>query len=377
MVAIGRAYRGQNNQESALEWADRSLPVAERLGLLEPTARGIMSRGVGLLTLARPREGLILLRGAHQLALANDLREVELNARVLLTFYEQWGDPAAGLALGREGIEIGRRLGSRSYGFQMVGNSSICALRVGEWDWAAATLDDWLGLEVTAAAFAEFFVDRAILRSLRGAADDAAADLAEASRLRATITDPQFESYELLARAWSALSAGDLAGARAHAERATSITEYFQPLALPLAARAALWTADVREAESALAAFAATHYRGPVLDVDRTVARAGVAALNGRGAEALAGYREALRGYRALGAGFDEALAVVDMAIALPAPERDAPDVVVAIAGARQRLEGLGATPFVSRLDAASDSQATRPVRDADAAAADQQAVPS
>ncbi|MEA2478448.1 MAG: hypothetical protein QOJ07_370, partial [Thermoleophilaceae bacterium] len=86
MVAITRAHRGQNNQESALEWVERYLPVAERLGLLEPTARGIVSRGVSLITVARPREGLILLRGAHQLAEADELRDVELNARVLLTF---------------------------------------------------------------------------------------------------------------------------------------------------------------------------------------------------------------------------------------------------------------------------------------------------
>ena len=197
MVAIVRAHRGQADQESALKWLERCLPVAERLGLLEPTARGIMGRGSALLTYGRPREGLVLLRGAHQLALANDLREVELNARVLLTFFEQWGDPAAGLALGREGIEIGRRLGSRAYGFQMVGNSSICAFRVGEWDWAGAILDEWLGLEVTAGSFAEFFVDRAILRSLRDDDVGAAADIAEAERLRTTITDPQFESYEL------------------------------------------------------------------------------------------------------------------------------------------------------------------------------------
>ena len=31
-----------------------------------------------------------------------------------MTFYEQWGEPAAGLALAREGLEIGRRRGSRA-----------------------------------------------------------------------------------------------------------------------------------------------------------------------------------------------------------------------------------------------------------------------
>ena len=375
MSAMRAGYRGQNDTGPSLEWLDRYLPVAERLGLLEPTARGIMSRGITLLTAGRPREGLVLLRGAHQLALANDLHEVELNARVLLTFYEQWGEPAAGLALGREGIEIGRRLGSRSYGFQMVGNSSICAFRVGEWAWAASLLDEWLGLDLTASFFAEFFVDRAILKALRG--DDPDGDLNEASRLRATITDPQFESYELLARAWAALVAGDLADARAHAQLAFSKTAYFQPLAMPLAARASLWAGDAQLADADVATLEATTYWGPALEADRLAARAGVAALAGRGAEALAGYREALRGYRALDLAFDEALAVVDMATVLPSPERDALDVAAAIEAARETLTRLGAVPFLARLDGAGARPPVASARAPDRAPALKSGVPS
>ena len=356
MVAIVRANRGQNDQRSALEWLEQYLPIAERLGLLEATARGILGRGVSLLALGRPREGLVLLRGAHQLALANDLHEVEFNARVLQTFFEQWGEPAVGLALGREGFEVGRRLGSRVYGFGMVGNSAFCAFRVGEWDWAAALLDEWLGIEVTASGWAEFFVDRAILRAMRG--DDGSADIAEAAALRAKITDPQFESYELLARAWAALSAGDLSAARANAERAVAMTDYFGPLALPLAVRAALWAGDPAEAAAAVAAFDTVSSWGLALELDRAAARAGVAALHGRGAEALAGYREALRGYRGLGLAFDEAAAAVDMATVLPTPERDASDVVAAIEAARETLARLGAAPFLDRLQAAAAGRA-------------------
>jgi hypothetical protein len=309
------------------------------------------------------------------MALANDLREVELNARVLVTFFEQWGDPARGLALGREGIEIGRRVGSRAYGFQMVGNSAICAFRVGEWEWAGAMLNEWLSLELTLSQLAEFFVDRAILRSLRGQDVDASADIEEAARLRTTMTDPQFESYELLARAWWSLATGDFAGARAHAERAIGITGYFEPLALPLAARATLWAGDQTQASAALAALEATKHWGPVLDVDRLVARAGVAALSGRGPEALAAYREALRGYRALGLAFDEAIAVVDMATILPAPEREAPDVTAAIDAAHETLTRLGAAPFLVRLEMVAPSNV--PAAAPGQAAGDRQVVPS
>ena len=349
MVAMVRASRGQNDQAASLEWLERYLPISERLGLLEPTARGIMGRGIVLVNYNRPREGLVLLRGAHEFALANELYDVEFNARVLVTFYEQWGEPARGLELGREGLEISTRRGSRSYGFGMVGNSVICAFRVGEWDWAAELLDEWLSIEATAAGWAEFFVDRAILRALRG--EDPHPDIDEAARLRTTITDPQFESYDLFARAWAALASGDLASARTHAEGASATTDYFRPLAMPLEVRATMWSGDLEAAERVVDRFETAGFWGPVLQVDRIVARAGLAALRGNGPEALAGFREALKGYRGLGLAFDEAAAAVDMATLLNAPEREAPDVVAAIDSARETLTRLGARPFLDQLD--------------------------
>ena len=352
MAALARACRGLNKYPDGLEWLERYLPVAERLGLLDVTARGILGRGTTLLNFGRPREALVLLRGAHQLALANDLREVELNARVLLTFFEQWGDPAAGLALGREGIDIGRRVGSRAYGFQMVGNSSICALRVGEWEWAGALLDEWLSLDVTAGAFAEFYVDRAILKAMRG--QESMTDIEESSKLRIEITDPQFESYELLARAWAAHAAGDLDDVRALADQAVARTDYFAPLALPLAIRAAAWAGDAPGAATHLGALEASGFWGPTLEADVVLGQASVAAVEGRVADALAGYREALRVYRNLGLAFEAAAAAVDMTTLLPAAERDAPEVVAAVASARETLTRLGARPFLDRLDGAA-----------------------
>ena len=349
MGGIAASYRGLNDVPNALTWMDRVSPLAERLGVLDETVRGIVGRGSVLTTRGRPREGLILLRGAQQLADASDFRDIELQARVLLTFFEQWSEPAAGLALGREGFEIAKRLGSRAYGFQMLGNSVINALRVGEWDWAASILDEWLSAQTTAAFWAEAYADRAILRSLRGT--DASADVAAATSLRETITDPQFESYELMARAWAAFAGGDLPAARAKAERAAELTDYFAPLTYSLAVRTALWEGDAAETSRVISAMRAENFWGLALEVDRAAARAGLAALEGRGPDALAGYREALRAYRQLGLAFDEAAAAVDAATLLALPERDAPDVQAATAAARETLTRLGARPFLARLE--------------------------
>ena len=50
----------------------------------------------------------------------------------------------------------------------MVGNAMSCSLRTGEWDWAAALLDEWLSNEITGSFYLELYVDRAVLTALRG-----------------------------------------------------------------------------------------------------------------------------------------------------------------------------------------------------------------
>jgi class 3 adenylate cyclase/predicted ATPase len=353
MQRVAWTYLNQDDAGGAMTWWDRLLPIAERLGLLEGTADGILGRGESLLRTGRPREGMVLLRGAHQLAIANDLRDAELGARVLLTYHEQWGEPAVGLALAREGLEIGRRRGSRRYGSWMVENGCICALRTGDWDWVAGLLDEWLALESATIVWAESFVDRAILRSLRG--EDAAADIAEAARIRleVAVSGNEFEPYGLWAGAWAAFAGGRPDEVRRLGERAAELMmASLAPLVCPLMARSALWAGDGPGAASALAILDASAHVGAALAADRLVVRAGIDALEGRGPAALAGYREALRAYRKLGLAFDEAAAAVDMAVLLPSPERDAPDVATAIAAARSTLERLGARPFLARLDA-------------------------
>ena len=347
------------DHEAALGWVDRYLPIAERLDLMHWIATGLISKGSILFRLNRAREALVLLRGGHQLTIALDDRDRERGGRTLLTFYAQWNDPAEGLALAREGLEIAHRIGSRAYGVQMVGNGSICALRVGEWPWAADLLEESIPAEASDPRYAEFFVDRAVLTALRGG--DAIADIATAARLRQGITDPQYESYEHWARAWAAFASGAYADARREADLASRHTSFFHPLTSPLAARAALWAGDADDALRTLDALSESGYRGAAVELDMATIRAGIAALEGRGAEAVAAYREVLKGWRQAGLAFDEALAVTDMATLLPPGEIASADAQTAIVWARVTLERLGARPILERL--ASVEEALTPAR--------------
>jgi hypothetical protein len=167
--------------------------------------------------------------------------------------------------------------------------------------------------------------------------------------LRQEMTDSQFEAYEHWARAWAALAAGAYADARDEAARATRIAKYFYPVLAPLAARAALWAGDADGAQATLDALMQSGYRGMAVELDMATIRAGIAALEGRGPEALAAYRDVLKGWRQAGLAFDEALAVTDMATLLPPNERSA-EVQTAVDWARATLERLGAMPILERL---------------------------
>jgi class 3 adenylate cyclase len=358
MLGFMRAYRALTDTQNALFWTDRLLPVAERLGDLHAIARGLHGRGVSLIVSGRPNEGLMLIRGSHQLALANDLAEVELSTRVQLTFYEQWGDPAAGLALGREGLEIGRHRGSRAYSFAMVGNAAISAMRVGEWDWAESLLEEWLEVAADENLRKEFRVDRALLHAHRGM--DPTEDIEAASGAILGVTDPQYDSYEHLARAAASFAAGKLEAAIEHAERSAAITPTFNPLVIPIAARAALWGGDAPTARRLLELPGLAAFAGRALEADRVRIAAGIAALEGRRPDALAGFLDALRSYSELGLRFDEAAAAVDLALLLPSIEDESSAASQAITAARETLGRLGARPYLDRLDGAPRGSAAR-----------------
>jgi class 3 adenylate cyclase len=351
MLQVSAGYVGIEDEPSVLIWLERALPLAERLNLTPLIADGLARLSSVLYRLERPEESLILLRGVHDLAVANGLDAVHRRTRTALTFYEQFADPVTGLAMTREGLEIASRSGSKNYGFLMVGNAVSCALRVGEWEWAAALLDEWLTGQTTVGVYLELFADRAVLTTLTGG--DASADIAAAQRLLVGVSDPQYTSYLHWARSWAALTAGRLDDARTEATTAVDVTAFFAPITLPIATRAALWAGRLEEARTLATRVDVSIVRGRAIAVDRITLHAGVAALEGRRSDAVAGYREAVRGWQQIGLAFDEALAGLDLAILLAPTEREMPEAPAVTESTRAILTRLGARPLLARLEAA------------------------
>jgi class 3 adenylate cyclase len=327
MLLLARV-EANDDDPRMLAWIERLLPVAERLRMTSELAEGLIMRSSGLFRTWRPVEALLLLRGAHELAVANGHEEVHRRSRTILSFYEQFADPPAGLAIAREGLEYANRTGSTAYGFQMVGNGVSCAIRTGEWAWARQLVDEWLANDITGQFYLELYVDRAVLKALIG--EDAQRDIAAAQALLPGVEDPQFPAYVHWARAWAALCGGDLDTAHAQALGAAQQVAYFVPIAAPLAIRAALWQGNADATRTPLAMLEAHDMSAQATALDVLTMRAGVAAVEGRRIEAVAGYRDALRGWKQLGCEFDEALAAVDVATLLKPTEREMPEAVTA-----------------------------------------------
>ena len=127
----------------------------------------------------------------------------------------------------------------------------------------------------------------------------------------------------------------------------------------------ALWAGDAATARELTVRIEASLIRGQAIGLDLATLRAGVAALDGRRAEAIAGYRDVLRGWRQLDLAFDEALAALDMAILLAPTAGEMAEAPAAIDWTRETLTRLRAAPLLERLDEATAGVAAKVPTDA------------
>jgi len=330
-----------------LEAAEIALAAAERLDLTAVIADVLVTKGSALGFVGRTYEGLGALEAGRRLADARDYVNVSLRAQTNLGNILAYRDPAAGFATACAGYEVALRYGLRTQSMYLAGNASLAALRTGDWDWISDHMSDAALGEVEPFDRAMNLTYRSPVALFRGEPND---DIDEVTALVAKIPDPQAGADLDRTRAYAALAAGD--GLRAFelgmASGEASTTNGPAPFAL--AARGALWAGDAEHARAAHDRFAGLGYHGPAIELEVRTMTAGIAALEGRRAEALALYREAWRGWREIGCDFDLALAELD-AIQLLGVEE--PDLRTAAEESRTILERLRARPLLERLAAA------------------------
>ena len=221
------------------------------------------------------------------------------------------------------------------------------ALFLGDWNESRAAITELEQRDLSLTQIAVLDCVRLMLMALSGQPAEASTRLNESANQLATSEDVALPATYLRARAVVNLAAGDFEAAQRESAKAVSTSPMGinSPHALAIQARAALWLGDTEGVREALAAMMG--FRGRWMEAERLTAKAGLAALEGRGKEAAKGYQEAIEAWRTLECTLDLALCELDLVLLLGADHRAATVVMEA----RDIFAQLGAKPFLDRLN--------------------------
>ena len=353
---LARVYFLSDQHASSISVADRVLEAAERLDLVDIVADTLITRGSALVHIGRNYEGIGTIETGQRLAAANNSPHTVIRALNNLAALQVETDPRASLAAAREGLVLSRKMGRKDA--HLVDNAFGGAIRVGEWDWILGLIEEQRNASDDRFMSLVGLSDLIGLRSLRGEPVDAL--LVEIEKLPADERDNVWATAVAQARAWAAFAAGKFDEARRECHRLGDGFAEMTASAYTLAAHADLLAGELAAAREDLTVVENTNWRGRAHDADRAAIKAGIAALEGRRADALALYRESLRLWRALGLAWDEALCCLSMATRLDPSE---PEVRAAVETGREILVRLKAQPFLDRLDAAMSRERTTAAR--------------
>jgi class 3 adenylate cyclase/tetratricopeptide (TPR) repeat protein len=346
-VKLALAYINADEPGKALETVEQVLPVAEHRDLAEILADALVTKGGALGELGRLREAIGLTTAGEGLAREHGLNELLLKALVVGGYLRSEIDPLGAMTQYRDGFELARRIGHRPRMLLFANNIGYTAFLTGDWDLGLAEMEARLAEELERTDRMLLLGNALIIRASRG--EDVASGIAELEEMAKSESE-QMMGQLFDTQATAALAAGRLADAAAAFRALAGSQASYGPIAHYQAARPALWARDADAALSDLAAIDASGMHGPVVELRRLTIRAGIAALEGRSAEAESMYRDALRGWHDLGLVWDETLTAIDMATLL---DPSLPDVEAAAESARATLERLGARPYLDRLEAA------------------------
>jgi class 3 adenylate cyclase/tetratricopeptide (TPR) repeat protein len=340
---LARAHMLVGDYEQALDWADRTLEVAGRLGLSAVAVDALITRGTAEMRLGDESAGLADLRRAIAQAQQRGVISAELRARNNLAWLVVADDPHATMDSARGGMELATRMGVGDMALQFAEVACAVAVDTGDWDWALATLAEFHDQPQAPAHRIQFAASEAILRALRGDADAGA--VLEALEPLDPETDPQILAAIDLAAAWIAFLDHRLEDARRLADVAAARSlGAEQHAAFSLAARASLWLHDADRAAVQLAAIGGLRTRGRAVDAIRDTLRAGISALTAQPDEAEAGYRAAADRLRALELPLQLGICLLERATFLPTSDPAGRGEAISV------LERIGAGALLADL---------------------------
>ena len=347
LAQLSRAYFFAENHRRAIEVADRALVAGARLDLAPIVADLLITRGSALGALGRTYEALGTIRAG--IALADEIGLVSTGLRGRLNLGVMAKDPRVSFEAAQDGLEIARRYGLRGFVRTLVGNLASAAIDVGEWDVASRELGT--ALEESTDEFERNFLawTLASLDAFQG--EDVAAEVERLLTWGAGLGEAGEQAMPGLR--------ADIAFANGDHERASDTWMEFArtdslnaPVAYSGAGVAGLLARDRGRAQQALDGLEGLPGHSPLRSNHQRLIAAGIAALDGRGQEALREGTAALAEYERMGLPWPHALGTM-AALAVLGAE---PELRPMAATARATLIRLGATPFLGRLDALAAS---------------------
>ena len=317
LATLSRAYMRSDRRVPAIEVADRALTVAERDNLDAVVAEAFNNKGAALSGLGRRREARVLNEAAVALADRLGLTELALRARNNLSVVVFDDDPRLGLQITLDSVELGRRVGQRSIVHWQSGTAAMYMHAIGEdWDGALAHLDETLSEDTPAHDRTRALTIRALILTERD--EDARSALDEAIAAAAAHPEPQVTAGIAWARAQAALNENRFDEVAPWSEAVFEVWADFARFTLPIAIRANLTANSRDEFERIAGRLEAIPSSGGFDSASREWVAACRAALDGRTAQAVAGFQAAKDTYRAVGFRLYEGLAIVDALRLLP-----------------------------------------------------------
>ncbi|MGZ6295296.1 MAG: ATP-binding protein, partial [Candidatus Limnocylindrales bacterium] len=344
---VARSLFLMRRNVECLPVAEEVLIAAERLDLVPVIADTLITKGSVLVDMGRSYEGLSLIEAGLRLAEQHGLTRIGLRGRLNLGFYLASHDPEGAMAALRPALREARRLGDRGLIPNILANIAGASYLSGRSREVLPELEAALAMDYEGAHRSWLVLEAAWHRTVLGIPVER--DLAELDEAMQTLTDPQFVAGTHVIRAVVAWAKGDEVAARA--EQLATIGEDGgrSVLAYAMAGRHALLAGDLAAARQDRDNLAALSPHGGSGARLREL-EGGIAALEGRQAEALELFGQAIPVYQRLGLALDVAIAGLVMVTVMDPSE---PRVRAAGLEARARFEAIGATPFLARLDAA------------------------
>jgi len=348
-AALARALYLEGDADRALELADRAIALGERHDVLDALVDALVTKG-SILQDVRPREGRATLSGAVELADAYGLPLVALRGRNNLSIALEDDDPVANERVVSEALAISERLGNRSGVWGMTLGLAWTYFVRGDWvamDAARAKLDD---VDLGPLPAIELLWLEDAVAAMRGDEEAMVGLRIKRKALLEGISNPQYIAGDRITTVVEAMFRGDYGVAYSEAVSAADVNTRNGAAAWQWAARIAILMGDPVKATAAIRAFESFPSKGRVVDAKKAELRAGLTALTGSAAEALAQYDESFRAWRELGMELDLAHAQFTSVMVLGTGSTEGR------AAARESLaihQRLGAAPWVALLERA------------------------